>query len=371
MKYRQLLIVIIGVYVLLPCCSDVHNGGSIESLFSNHEGGLVSIMDSIELEAYGILRPEGLAIWKECFIIQKGDGNEFIALIRPSSDECVFYVKKGRGPKEIWMSPSMMKVTDNQLQLYDISRQRLITISLEQKPDSDDNISITPFPVHMEQKGEDILPYRLFALATGGNKYYASGFISGMWYSALDIDGFPQSGIEYVNHPSLDNLSPEEKAILHISSQIVVHPNGKQVASALVHGAALSFSLMEKGQLKEVARHVFYPPLIESSHERGMSTLAYKPESRRSCCALKCDDKYIYYLYSGRDFNSQNPWYQGCDLYVFDWSGKPIRHYILQQDAIDFEIQGQLLFTISSHPKSIIYVHKIEDLGASTEENNH
>ena len=117
---------------------------------------------------------------------------------------------------------------------------------------------------------------------------------------------------------------------------------------------------MDNGELKEVVRHVFYPPLIEPSHKTGMSALAYRPECRHSCCSLKCDNKYIYYLYSGRDFTSNNPWEQGRDLYVFDWSGNPVIHYILQHDAIDFEIQGDSLLTISSHPKPMLYVNMLE-----------
>lgn len=363
MNCRLLLITIIGGFIFSPSCRNAQCEGSIESLFSNHEheGGLISVIDSVGLESYGIMRPEGLAIGKDYFIIQKNDGDEFISLIRPSSNECQLYVKKGRGPKELWMSPSMMKVHDGQLQLYDISRQRLMTLSLEKTPYLDE-ISVTPFPVHMESTGDDILPYRLFVLAMGGDRYYASGFMSGMWYAALDLNGFPQSGIEYVDFPNLDSFTPEEKAILHISSQLVVHPDGKHVATALVHGAALSFSCMENGKLKEVVRYMFYPPLVEPSHESGMSALAYKPECRRSCCSLKCDDKYIYYLYSGKDFNSQTPWYQGRDLYVFDWSGNPVRHYKLQHDAVDFEIQGQHLYTISSHPKSILYVYNFYNI---------
>ena len=346
---------LVFILLLIGCSSVIED--PVEAYFEGTKVELLVARDSIPLERFGILRPQAITLHKDYLLIQKSCGSDFVSIIQPGRGVVINCIHKGRGPEETWLSPSGFSMHVDSLHLYDIARQRLLILPVEEIVASGKQaLSMVSFP--KDQDGYQVdMSKRLFVVASNNNRYYASGFLSGLWYAALDQDGNILGGLDYPDFEVLSGLSDAEKAAFCISTLFAVHPDGSRVAASLVSGAALSFACFQNNQLIEVKRLLFYPPEVASTGMEKGPALVYRSGNRRSCCHLRCDDNFVYYLYSGKPSDADSPSYEGARLYVFDWEGNPVKRYELSHTACDFVIDKGQLIGLSSYPSSTVYVY--------------
>lgn len=311
----------------------------------------ISPVDSLDLEQFEIYCPIQLFKNEYGFIINDASpSNRYAALmINPyhSQPKYIRFLPKGRGPGEI-VSPSALISKDTLLLVFDYSSQKLLSLDFVESLSN--NESVIDTVADYSSVGIYSTPYPV------RNGFIAPFFnIDDCWFALFAQDSI-QSFVRAPQFEAVKGASPSFRMNYIANSHAVVDQNGERFCCASLQSAALSFSKISNGQIMEQKRYESVPPKLSAS---GL-TLA--PDSPRGISALSCDEDRVYVLYSGKPMNteSEEPSWECQHLIVFDWTGTPEKHYILNHPVCSIAVEGEFLYCGTSHPFSRILRYKIE-----------
>lgn len=88
-----------------------------------------------------------------------------------------------------------------------------------------------------------------------------------------------------------------------------------------------------------------------------MNILSTNADTKKAYVNICSTNQYIYALYSGKRKGEESNYNLGNCILVFDWDGKPIKKYLLDQELIHFDIneKEQRLYAVSKPENYIIY----------------
>ena len=200
------------------------------------------------------------------------------------------------------------------------------------------------------------------------NRFYRvnGGYVStnrnGLWYSLWDTDGFIGNGIDPPYIPGVGAASRSASLSFYGSSLLTAHPDGNRVCVVLVGMAALSFSVIENRELKEIKRYEYNAPAVVK--ENGVDYIS-REKSVDCFHGIASSRNYVYLLYSGKkkltDENSA-PSYECNHLLVYDWDGNFVTRYELSKPVLDIFLDGEELYCLTQYPSDKLYVYRLPEI---------
>jgi hypothetical protein len=190
----------------------------------------------------------------------------------------------------------------------------------------------------------------------GKDGFITTNGTADLWYSYSDMNCNILSSVpalEYKELSESNSRAIDAKISYMISSSLTSSPDGTKACVGNNTFPAISFSTVEDGKLTEYKRYA-YPGM-------GIKATGATKDWVNSFCGLKADDEYVYALYSGIKFRGESlPNWECQHLIVYDWSGKPVKHFFLKRNITQFFLEGHKLYCDSSYPDFNIYVYDLE-----------
>ena len=90
--------------------------------------------------------------------------------------------------------------------------------------------------------------------------------------------------------------------------------------------------------------------------------IAFSKNNKVGFCAVDCDDKYVYALYSGKTFNKFGTLNHHCEnLLIYDWNGNPVKRYILDIPlySMRYNRETHSIYGIAYNPEGILIEYEL------------
>lgn len=349
-KHSGLLVLLV---VLVSCAQNQKEAPLGE--FGRHVTTLEPA-EIVPLENQGILAPAYIRKWADVFIFKTGQGNHYLDLWDRGSDMVIHCFTKGRGFGEL-TSAGAPSLVGGDIHLYDHMNDALWRLSIPETLCQERQNAVREVVYERVSTPTDFfIPIFVTRFADG---ILATGlFPSRKWVCLLDEE---MNEIDYIlglDFPSLRGMNALSCSNFFSSTVVSVRPDGKKAVLALNFAGAFAICSVSKNSINLDYSRIFYEPELKANLGDG-AALAYSKTNRRAFQAASSDDQFIYLLYSGR--TSTDPvWFEECyHLLVYDWDGKPVCRYVLEEPLLDLYVEDGILYGVSQHPDSRMLVYQI------------
>lgn len=314
---------------------------------------VISPTDSVKLDDYDILMPDGIVVRNDRIFISHSDGDDVLSLLEHGDRHAVF--RRGRGPRE-FLEPTSLQINGTQVNLFD--KMRRLFISFDADSQDCKNVKIDTL-AQITNLGADgySAPVYLYSVGTA---FISAGYQPGYWYALVDAEGRILDGVGYVSFKGMDDFSDNENYVLHLNSYMAFHPDGDKGVCVMADAGVISLFEIRGNTLEEYYREIYSLPLVEGTKDPRYPILHNLPDSFQAFRAVDADETHIYALYSGNKWTRDDrPAYECTHLLVFDWAGNTIKHYELSESINAFQIVGDQLYGVSMHPSSRLFIFQI------------
>ena len=197
-----------------------------------------------------------------------------------------------------------------------------------------------------------------FCKVNGG--YVSTNTYDEVWSSLWDQDGFVGNGVDRPHITGFETASRGSLVSFYNSTLLATHPDGNRLCAVLVRMAALSFSIVENRELKEIRRYEYNEPTV--INEGGLARISNE-ETLDCFHGIASDRDYVYLLYSGRKWPGEEvPSYECNHLLVYDWDGNFVTRYDLARRALSIFLDGNELYCLTQYPSDKLYIYRLPEL---------
>lgn len=316
--------------------------------------GVLEPAASLEMEQFALVLPSHLVKYDHWLIIKQVQAKNNLAIINLDTHSKMETLRVGRGPGEM-LQGGIAYLDGSKLVLTEANALTVVSMDLALLQEG----YIPPLDTIGNFKSVRTATSR-FRKVRGG--YLSTSRRGEAWYSLWDADGFVGNAIERPYVAGLESASLSSIASFYASSLLTVHPDGSRACVALVGMAALSFSVIENRELKEVKRYEYNEPAV--THAAGESYIS-REEMLDCFHGIASNKDYVYLLYSGKkkiaDENSA-PSYECNHLLVYDWNGNFVARYELSKPVMDIFLDGNELYCLTQYPSDKLYVYRLPDI---------
>jgi len=126
----------------------------------------------------------------------------------------------------------------------------------------------------------------------------------------------------------------------YIHAAFALKPDMSRLVMASNYGCILEiFTVDVSGTIEKEIEKRFHPPLIEDN--KNGRPKYYTDGQVLGISTLSVTDDHIYAKYNGKRYYAEGPVLYPHTIAVFDWSGNPIRRYVLDWSIENFIIDNQ------------------------------
>lgn len=346
------IILLAVVAVLWTGCNADRSGDAYLSSLPKAAGTLEPT-DSLDLEQFGLVLPSRLVKYNRWIVIAQTQAKSNLAIINLDTHSKMEALRVGRGPGEM-LQTYMAYLDGSKLVLTEVNALTTVSLDLAALQEG----YIPPLDTIGNFKSIKPAKYR-FCKVNGG---FVSTNRYGGWYSLWDPDGFIGNTIAPPYVSGLEAASRSTLASFYGSSLMTVHPDGDRLCVALVGMAALSFSVIENRELKEIKRYEYNRPVVIDG---GGFAYISNEESLECFQGIASDRDYVYLLYSGQMWPGEEkgaPSYECNHLLVYDWDGNFVTRYDLAQRAMSIFHDGNELYCLTQYPSDKLYVYHLPEI---------
>lgn len=301
----------------------------------------------IDLEEYEVLRPWEVKRANGVYYLYNTTSTNVFTILNPTTGYCKHGVRMGNAPEEI--NTPRLEISGSEVTIYDISRSK--RYRLVDEPGQE--LRIEPF----QSVGVEILMMPTFY----GNCMAARGRIGASWVRFY-VDNVLRDSTAFPSFEETDYLSDSDKVGVFVSGRQKFKPDGSQLVASLIDGCAMAIYTCDGKSLKEKVMLEYYAPRFFKEDYGGLPITGVTTKSKVGFVDVTCSDKYIYALYSGRVLNDGIfDAYRGNQVLVYDWDGKPVKHYQLETDLVSFDVDAEsgILYGIGYDPEACIFEYKL------------
>lgn len=322
---------------------------------------ILSPIDSISLDRYGILMPSGINKYGNWLIITKGLADNIVDLVNIDDGNVIECFRKGRGPGEVLMG-SKTQLIGSSLYVYDISQMKYHRLDIDATIEKGEQQSV--LECQFKTNKDDVttmnrpfIPYKI------GSSILSTGiFNSCKWFGVLSDDGAISSGVDYEVYDSMKDLTNQQLAAIHLSSFFSCNPEGKYVVVAMKQCPVISICSFSDRQLSEKVRLVFDDVDVRGGQKKYEPVVVSGNNAKTAFCEVQSDKDRVLLLYSGRKLSdSSTPSYECNYILESDWRGTPKGYYILSRSINSFHLIGRKIYGVSSSPEPMLYVYELSD----------
>lgn len=265
-------------------------------------------------------------------------------------------IKKGQGPNEM-VSPFELSPSfdGKNIWIYDNSIQRWLEFSGEAIATNTKAVVTDK----IEFARNNNTP---FAPATpswiNGNQFICTN----PWnhedrFYIIDRTTMEKKGVQNPNFTFTNQLPASILSIL-FDAKMTMKPDRSKVALAGSYLDAIEI-FNTKGEILNTIKgpEAGFNFAFDEAKSLEMNILSTNTDTKKAYVNICSTNQYIYALYSGKRKGGESNYNLGNCIYVFDWDGKPIKKYLLDQDLIHFDIneKEQRLYAVSKPENYIIY----------------
>ncbi|HAC21725.1 MAG TPA: hypothetical protein DCF91_06455 [Porphyromonadaceae bacterium] len=265
-------------------------------------------------------------------------------------------IKKGQGPNEavspFELSPSF---DGESIWIYDNSTQRWLefsgkAIAKEMKSVVTDKIEFTK---------NNNTP---FALATPFWITSSQFICTNPWnhedrFYIIDRTTMEKKGVQNPHITFTDQLPASILSII-FDAKMTMKPDRSKVALAGNYLDAIEIFNVNGEILNTIkGPEDGFNFAFDEAKSLEMNILSTNADTKKAYVNICSTNQYIYALYSGKRKGGESNYNLGNCVYVFDWNGKPVKKYLLDQDLIYFDIneKEQRLYAVSKPDNYIMY----------------
>ena len=341
------LFVIIAIITSLLSCEKKDNTLMDFKITEN-----LPLTDSIVLEQLNILNPHYIQYKDSFLIFSSMKGEREIQFLNLCSQKVVSRKVIGQGANEMPRYSLVKTSSPSSFCFADHRRGKIYTMDLE-KLKTDSN---TIHSLRYVLPTQDSTDYFLRFIETEHYIYGIGLFQKGRIYSYNKHNQAKTVNMDYPANEEISKLDMLHKGALFTGTIMV----GNDTTLVLSNFGLIDFyKILPNGNLKlKCKRHYFFPKFF--SQEQG-HLIVFERDDIYGFSGTDADEKYVYILYSGRNMKEEGEHAYDCPhLLVYDWNGKPVKHYKLSRPLYDFCIAGKTLYGLSRENDPIVYVYSLE-----------
>lgn len=342
------LIKIIGILLMFSACNNPKRSSPLPDF---NKTTVLNVIDSIDLEELGILNPYNIQ-YKDSFLIfstLQGDRElQFLDLY-----SMFVYVRKviGQGAGEMPMYSIVKTDNPSSFRFADYRRGKIYEMNLEnlRKDSTTMHSLVYELPIESDEL--------LLRFLETENYIYGIGLLKeGRILSFNKKTGAIGRNAAYPADENIRKLDVKHKGAL-FNRTLMVCDTKHLVMSCFglvdFYDVSLNGSLILNREY-----HYFFPKF--NSQEYG-SPIIFNRDDIYGFSGMDSNARSVYILYSGKNVRNTGEDAFNCpDLFVYDWVGNPIKHFVLSKPLYDFSLCGNLLYGLSRVETPKIYIYSLE-----------
>lgn len=310
---------------------------------------VVSVYSRIYLEKYDVLKPwDVLKKGNVYFVYDYGSRQNTLCKIDLEKGEVRKGVGKGSGPGELQMIERLL-LDGNDVTVFDgVKNERYKIVEGE----TDDSLKVVEYR-HIDVELVSYPTFRGEMMATKNH--------TGDAWIYLYNKGAEIGRGDFPHFSETDRLTMQERVSVFRNGQQKFSPDGTKLATCISNGCAIAMYDCSDSSLNERAMLAYYPPVFSLTDYDYQKT-ALSLDSRAGFLDVACTDKYVYALYSGRVLSDDLfTAYYGNHIFVYDWDGNPVKHYVLDKDLfmLNIDEDNGTLYGVSNDPEGCILEYKL------------
>ena len=349
-RHLRIIAIFIAEAVLLVSCGR----NATDPFLASFGDEIIELQasDSLSLEDYGIMMPDGIFVSDDLILVSRNDGRDIVSSLDTTRETATTIIHKGRGHGEM-LNPSSFQVRGDSMYIYDGNSRVLASIALE---DIAGHCGVQlDTVVQVTDIGQSGYASPVYIGYDRGIKI-ATGFMDGNWYAEIDKKGKEIGAIGYVAFDNTEDFSNFENDVIHLNSAVAICPGKDKAACAMMEASVLSICNITRDGLAEYRRDIYSMPKLVAARTKGLPAIRHDEDSRQAFRALYAIGDYIYALYSGVKFmGDAAPSHECNELLKMDWEGNHLQRYHLKQSVNALCFNGQSLYGVSMYPTSSLY----------------
>lgn len=334
-----------AILPILSCSKPLNN--PIQH-FSSDQREMLTHSRIIDLEEFNILKPGAVIRKDDSYMFWDINNEKTFHFVNFDSKRVIKGVKKGSGPGEI-IYPSSYQLIQDKFYVFDPDNKKISQIDVS----SDTTLILKEIEkVNFDKK--------LFLINYQKSNMIATGLFEDAWLATLTTNG---KIISKINFPDFEETSDTPKmalSFLYLITHTSNKPDNKKVVAVTQDLGVISFFDYINGEiLKEYKQIKYFAPNFILRENGGIS---YSKDGLIGFCGVDCDDKYVYILYSGRTYAEHELKSHYCEnLFIYDWDGNPIKHYILDIPLISmkYDKAKNSIYGIGYHPEGAFVEYQL------------
>jgi hypothetical protein len=279
--------------------------------------------EEVDLNSTMLNEPSGMIIIDPFLIIDDPDNNNLLTLIDLRNQKVVKrFLKKGKGPKECIVI-DLYKYKKREFYVYGKSLHKLLIFNIDSILN---NNTYTPKAFELKDNGNYIS-----VLPINDSYYIGTGTFKKGRYGILKEGNirtkysFPKDGTKY---------SIRAKSAAY-GSELDMKPDMKKFVSSVNVGEVIEIFSIKHNTINKIKKlHYSYPKyhIINGGEGLGYGAQYYEKDNKFGFTDVYTTNNSIYTKYSGKKLIRKKDFYTlstGKHILVYDWKGKPKRHYEL------------------------------------------
>lgn len=280
----------------------------------------MAVVQEMKIEADSIRNPYLMECVQGKLVFANMNQSKMISVFDVVSGEFVGdFLDMGEGPEES-VFISNLEECDNQLAVFDSGKQRMCVYSVDgESPQKTSEIVF--------QTDSAVLVSMFNCIPLGSDYVAATGLVKGNRIALLNQSGKAITG--FGSYPGAKKDADVENGFAY-QGFMAYNPMNKTLAMGSGFGESISFYRMDPLESPTLLEEYVYalPAYKDASNEYSQG-VAFKKENIMGFIALKPSPEYCIGLYSGDVRNGME--YGGDKILLFDWNGKAVKAFQLDQ----------------------------------------
>ncbi len=230
--------------------------------------------------------------------------------------------EKGQGDNEFVMPFDFQLINNTVVGVFDLANKSLYPVDLREV-----KRHLYKYPIY----AKDTIANTIKLIPTIYNTFVAQGFyddcVFKLWGSGMnEIRSYGEYPYKDADEKSIENRLRG----MAYQGMIRSNPSRNKFVYAVKSANIIYFYEINPKDLVLVKKYEYNYPKYITKVQGDARSAPMAPDNNKTFISLCTSERYVYALYSGKNFKSNGlEAFSGNIMYVFDWSGKPIKKFVL------------------------------------------
>lgn len=340
-------IIVTIVSIFLFSCSRTENKDSLDNLFIG--------CDSIK---YTVLETEE-HLWGKPFTMKYIDSMIFV--YDDVSSEHIFHLidlnhnnkvhslgRKGQGNNEFVMPMEYLQYGDTAIVVFDYANKKLFNLTIDDFLQGKNEFEVCY---------KDTFPGTIKLFPTKFKTWLSFGFYDDCMFYLQKKNQILQKIGDFPSRDSNEKQIENRLRGLAYQGILQSNPSNNKFIYAVNNAQIVYFYNIDSSSVSKVCEYQYNYPEYQPVNDGYTRAAPISTDNVRAFIDATVSDNYVYLLYSGKTFKEEGlKSFEGNIIYVFDWTGKPHKKYILNLPVFRFCVNkdDSSIYAFSNNPDPIL-----------------